>query len=332
MQAKLNLDLVLFFDAVSGEVQFVKPSRQLALSCSNFTLESGSMLSAICLKKNGRLKKDTIDLNQHLGFEGETLRLGRTGFREAGVKGDESFWLDGLNLCGNFTGPLTHKGNLIVETCVDLAIHLENDDGKLVWKDEQNFLGHLFGRDGVIVQYLEPLPVIGLLTAFIHRIAGNDDEAGRAFVKSTGASIVYAGCLILSIVTVNPVGLGLIAAFLTPVAIKAEEHIANHTIGDVAIRDSIKRAANDYLKEIIINSLAAGGAGPWLVRKIRNQRQAFEQEAKTLLDQSTKEVLGDYVSGNLSAAYVALSPFHPSPNATIHPTPKLTLFYILSEL
>lgn len=158
------------------------------------------------------------------------------------------------------------------------------------------------------------------------------DEAGRAFVKSTGASIVYAGCLILSIVTVNPVGLGLIAAFLTPVAIKAEEHIANHTIGDVAIRDSIKRAANDYLKEIIINSLAAGGAGPWLVRKIRNQRQAFEQEAKTLLDQSTKEVLGDYVSGNLSAAYVALSPFHPSPNATIHPTPKLTLFYILSEL
>ncbi|KAL6807126.1 hypothetical protein GGI42DRAFT_320061 [Trichoderma sp. SZMC 28013] len=300
MQAELNLDLVFFYNEENKEVEFIKPSRQIHLSCSEFSLKAGSELSALCLRKDGRLQRHMIDLNEHLGFVNYALRPGLRGFRERGRNGDSSFWLQGLTLHGQFLGRLTPNGNELIEGEFDLTTRLENLDGKLTWTDELNFRDRLFSRDSVTVQYLEAFPVAGLIAAFVHRLAGNNDEAARAFTKSTGATIIYAGCLLANLVTANPIGLALVAGFLTPIAILAEKYIAEKTIQHADTQKNLMRSAEDYLKEIVVNSLAAGGTGTMLLQKMRLRKPEIEESAKLLHQKSMKQVFNEYVEGNIS--------------------------------
>ena len=47
----------------------------------------------------------------------------------------------------------------------------------------QKMLG-LFGRDGKATKIAEDIPVVGLFTAGAHALAGNEEQAKRAAMKS----------------------------------------------------------------------------------------------------------------------------------------------------
>lgn len=66
------------------------------------------------------------------------------------------------------------------------------------------------------------------------------------------------------------------------------------------------RSAEDYLKEIVVNSLAAGGTGTMLLQKMRLRKPEIEESAKLLHQKSMKQVFNEYVEGNISTMYVSL--------------------------
>ncbi|EHK22121.1 uncharacterized protein TRIVIDRAFT_222442 [Trichoderma virens Gv29-8] len=291
-EAKLNLDFCLFYDDNSHNVSFIRPSRKVQLSCSNFILENGSFLKALCLGKDGLLHESSIDLNQHLEVENGKLQPGSRGFLHHGANGNQSFTLRDSYLCARLNGRQTQRGIEIVESMFDLSTRLENLNGSLDWPEQWPILG----RDGLLARLLDPLPLIGFFTAYLHRITGNEDHAARAFSKASGATMLFTGCLIISIFTVNPLSLALAGAALTPLAIEIERHIAEGTIEDKTVRATIQADAGRYVRDAIINSLAAGGAGNFIMRFIRPQKEVLKEKAKVLLKQSAWEVSTDYFS------------------------------------
>ncbi|KLJ12476.1 hypothetical protein EMPG_12493 [Blastomyces silverae] len=303
--ATLNLGFCFHYNEQSGEVSFKQPSG--LDSCSNFHLEAGHILRALCLGRDGLLHESSIDLNSYLGAgEGEFIPDGRdymndpahrTKDRMGGPADRRQFYLDfskGLTLCGWISANRRAGGP---KTEIDLSKHITNGgDGKLVWQPSPG----IFDRDGPLAKLLDPMPLLGYITAIFHKVAGNKDHSRRAIAKTTGATFIYGGCLILSLlpgVKLGIIATAVIAAALTPFAIKMEELIAKSTIDDKEILRTIETDGARYVRDAIFNSIGAG-TGAYVSKFFTGSKAAL----KNGVFERAKKVAGkygsDYFAGN----------------------------------
>jgi len=162
---------------------------------------------------------------------------------------------------GMLYATIKDASNNWVQSClqldsVELSIGLVNRYGMLVFEEHSGILD----RDGWLADFLEPLPIIGLVVAAVHKAAGNDEHVARALALSGNASIGLVLGMPIGLLFGNPV-LGAVvgAAVSTPTGILAKVEISSRLIDDPRLRGQFEEAAvGRYLYETLQNMITAG--------------------------------------------------------------------------
>ncbi|EWC46428.1 hypothetical protein DRE_04371 [Drechslerella stenobrocha 248] len=251
----LNMNFFVFIDE-SDSVHFQSPSENITASSGSFTYDN-FRLKALCLGYDGLLHQSEYPLGNFLEVDDGAFKPHeeeQDGTAMYSWKGN-SYELEEDSTI--FKGKLERNDGGFSNAAIDLAEHISNIGGKLVFKKPQG----AWDRDGAWTQFAETFPYASWAVVVAHLAAGNPDQAKRAAARSLYALIVFSATTAGGIVG-NGLGLSLGAAFGTAAAMKIEELVGS-TIVDAKIAAQLDPVTiQRYLKEVLVNSVAGyvGGA------------------------------------------------------------------------
>ncbi|KAK0745838.1 hypothetical protein B0T18DRAFT_390394 [Schizothecium vesticola] len=160
----VHLDLALFVKNKKGQLVFKRLHQSILLSACCFDLSAQTLeLKALCLSKHGKFDLASIQLNNHYANDHGCFVSNRSGNHLAGI--GHNFRLKLSEKALELLAKLPNRNHVFGPASVDLSIDVVNRDGKLVFEEHSGILD----RDGWLADFLEPLPIIGLVGSLKRR-------------------------------------------------------------------------------------------------------------------------------------------------------------------
>ncbi|KAF3920132.1 hypothetical protein AA313_de0202704 [Arthrobotrys entomopaga] len=245
----LDLDQFIRVDNNTLEMSFNKTSRNIRNSGGAFALRTivddnktvtNLSWTGILLDNYGREQPFEYDLHPHLA---QSLIISAYPNQGDPYLDDEDPW----TLVGY---PMSEVGS---EYRFYLDETFANVNGKLVYEPPGE---GFFEKNGEGAKFVEGLPVLGYLAAYLHAKSGNDQQALRAIAKCNYATAVAVTATVTSVLGGGLVVVGAATVYATIAGIAVEQEIRNNWMVDGKVKEDIPPATlGRVAKESVINAM-----------------------------------------------------------------------------
>ncbi|KAF2500429.1 hypothetical protein BU16DRAFT_556897 [Lophium mytilinum] len=251
-----RLNLAAFLTVYGEKLEFNRWTSAIHLSASCHYFK-GTVFSALCLTKSGKLRLSSIDLNDHIGVDDGEFVVGGSGlaYQVSGLRVEKKAGhLYMYAMLRNAHGRLFEPKNQ-----VNLSFALLNKDGMLVWEPSDG----LFERNGFLARFLEDVPLVGLIVAALHLNANNYDHAKAAALKAIRSSTTAILSGLIGAAT-GPIGVILFSAVITPYAMILENKVAHEILADPTALDRFQKVTIATVVAEGLREMAGVGGGELL--------------------------------------------------------------------